>query len=165
VSAGQPPEPAAAPGGEPPPEPGGVRQPPPDPSAVPQASPGTGPVPEPVPPASRLPSPARAVRAVGSAALGVQALVLLLAVAPLARLGGAERGAAIGTVLGLAALALALAGLLRYGWAWRVAFAVPVVLLAAGWLHWSLGALGVVFGLLWSYMWHVRRTVTPPRRG
>lgn len=133
--------------------------PPPEPAGGPD--PGDRPVPEPVPPASRLPSPAIAVRRVGAAALGVEALVLLLAVAPLARLGGSATGAAIAVALGLAALALGLAALLRHGWAWRLAFAVPVGLLAAGWLHWSLGALGVVFGLLWGYLWHVRRTVDP----
>ena len=109
---------------------------------------------------SGLRNPAVAVRGVGAGALGAQALVLLLAIAPLARLGGPHKGYAIGLVLGLAVLAGVLAGLLRRSWAWRASYAVPALLLAGGWLHWSLAVLGVLFGLLWTYVSHVRRTVT-----
>jgi hypothetical protein len=104
-----------------------------------------------------------AVRGVGAGALAVEALVLLLAVAPLAKLGGsggaADRGAVIGLVIGLAVTAAGLAGLLRHPWAWWAGTAVPLGLLAAGLLHWSLAVLGVVFGLLWAYVLNVRRTV------
>ena len=110
-------------------------------------------------PQSGLRNPARAVRAVGAAALGVQALVLLLAVAPMAKVGGPHRGVAIGLVLALAVVAGALAGLLRLRWTWWAAFAVPAGLVAGGWLHWSLGVLGVLFALLWVYVLRVRRTV------
>jgi hypothetical protein len=103
--------------------------------------------------------PPAAVRGVGAAALVVEALVLLLAVAPLARVGGPDRGAAIGVVLAIAAVAVVLAGLLRRAWAWYAAAVVPVGLLVAGLLHWSLAVLGVLFGLLWAYVLKVRRTV------
>jgi len=108
---------------------------------------------------SGLRNPAAAVRGVGAGALGAQALVLLLAVAPIVRIGGAHRGLAVGLVVALALVALVLTGLLRHGWAWWAAAGVPVALFAAGWLHWSLGVLGVLFGLLWWYVLHVRRTV------
>jgi Protein of unknown function (DUF4233) len=107
--------------------------------------------------ASRDPS---AVRGLGAAALAIEALVLLLGIAPLARLGGANRGPAIGVVIVLAVLCVVLAGLLRRSWAWSAAAIVPVALLVGGWLHWSLAVLGVIFGLLWSYVLHVRRSVT-----
>jgi hypothetical protein len=115
-------------------------------------------------PRSGLRDPMAAVRGVGAGALAVEALVLLLAVAPLAKLGGsgggaAGRGAAIGLVIGLAVMAAALAGLLRHPWAWWAGTAVPLVLLGAGFLHWSLAVLGVLFGLLWVYVLNVRRSV------
>ena len=33
------------------------------------------------------------------------------------------------------------------------------LLLLAGFLHWSLGVLGVIFALVWVYVLHVRRTI------
>jgi hypothetical protein len=109
---------------------------------------------------SGLRDPAASVRGVGGGALAIQALVLLLAIAPLARLGGTRRGPAIVVLVALAVLAVVLAGLLRRPWAWHAAFAVPAGLIAAGWLHWSLAVLGVLYGLLWAYVLHVRRSVT-----
>src|SRR5437773_6042646 len=108
---------------------------------------------------SGLRNPRAAVRGVGAGALAAEALVLLLAVAPLARIGGVHKGPAIGLVLALAVLAAVFLGLLRRPWVWRAALAVPVGLIAGGWLHWSLAALGVLFGLLWGYVLYVRRTV------
>jgi hypothetical protein len=106
-----------------------------------------------------LRNPAAAVRGAGAGALVTEALVLLLAIAPLARIAGVARGPAIGLVLALAVAAALLAGLLRHPWAWWAGLVIPVGLLFGGWLHWSLGALGVVFALLWGYMLNVRRTV------
>lgn len=108
---------------------------------------------------SGLRNPPAAVRGVGAAALGVEALVLLLAIAPLVKLGGSDKGVAVGLVLALVVVAGVLAGLLRYPWAWWAGTVVPVALLAGGFLQWSLAVLGVVFGLLWGYVLHVRRTV------
>jgi hypothetical protein len=111
------------------------------------------------PGASGLRNPAAAVRGVGAGALAVEATVLLLAIAPLAKLGGATVTTAIWLVVALTATALVLAALLRHPWAWWAALAIPFGLLAGGFLHWSLAALGVVFGLLWAYLLNVRRTV------
>ncbi|GAA1795868.1 DUF4233 domain-containing protein [Planosporangium flavigriseum] len=106
-----------------------------------------------------LRNPAAAVRGAGAGTLAVEAIVLLLAIAPLAKIGGAARGPAIVLVLVLAVAAVLLAGLLRHTWAWWAGLVVPVGLLAGGALHWSLAALGVVFGLLWAYVLNVRRAV------
>jgi hypothetical protein len=108
---------------------------------------------------SGLRNPGAAVRGVAATALAVEALVLLLAIAPLARLGGPAARPAIWLVLGLAVVAIVLVALLRYAWVYWAGLAVPVLLLAGGFLHWSLAVLGVVFGLLWGYVLNVRRTV------
>jgi hypothetical protein len=110
-----------------------------------------------------LRNPLAAVRGAGAGALATEALVLLLAIAPLARLGGADRGPAIVLVVALAVAAALLAGLLRHPWAWWAGLAVPLGLLAGGSLHWSLGVLGVLFGLLWAYMLNVRRAILANR--
>ncbi len=111
---------------------------------------------------SGLRNPLAAVRGVGAAALGVEALVLLLAIAPLVKLGGQDTGPAVVLVLVLVVVAGVLAALLRYQWAWWAGAAVPVALLAGGFLHWSLAVLGVVFGLVWGYVLYVRRSVLGP---
>jgi hypothetical protein len=108
---------------------------------------------------SGLRNPGAAVRGVAAAALAVEALVMLLAVAPLAKIAGPDAGAAIWLVVGLAVLAVVLVALLRYPWAYWAGLGVPVGLLAGGFLHWSLALLGVIFGLLWGYVLNVRRTV------
>jgi hypothetical protein len=107
-----------------------------------------------------LRNPTAAVRGVGAGALGAQAVILLLAIAPLARIGGSSRGPAIALVAVLAVVAVVLIGMLRRSWAWWAGAVVPAGLIAGGWLHWSLAALGVLFGLLWAYVLHVRRSVT-----
>jgi hypothetical protein len=114
---------------------------------------------------SGLRNPPAAVRGVGAGALAAEALVLLLAVAPLARTGGVHKGLSIGWVLALAVLALLFLGLLRRPWVWWAALAVPAGLLAGAWLHWSLAVLGVLFGLLWAYVLNVRRTVLSTEDG
>jgi hypothetical protein len=106
-----------------------------------------------------LRNPQAAVRGVGAAALSIEALILLLAIAPLARIGGPHRGFAIALVSVLAVVAVAFVRLLRRPWAWHAAWGIQGVLVAAGLLHWSLGVLGVLFGLVWLYVLSVRRTV------
>ncbi|HEX5598809.1 MAG TPA: DUF4233 domain-containing protein [Micromonosporaceae bacterium] len=111
------------------------------------------------PPPSGLRNPAAAVHGLGVAALSIETLVLLLAIAPLAVLGGERSGWAISAVIVLAVAAVVLAGSLRRGWAWPAATALQALLMLAGFLHWSLGALGLIFALVWVYVLHVRRTI------
>jgi hypothetical protein len=89
----------------------------------------------------------------------MEALVLLLAIQPVRVLGGTLTGAAIGVTVGLALCAVALAGVLRRPWAWYAATGLQGLLLLAGLLHWSLGALGLIFGLVWAYVLYVRRSI------
>lgn len=108
---------------------------------------------------SGLKNPIRAVRSLGAGTLIMEALVLLLAIQPVRVLGGTLTGAAIGVTVGLALCAVALAGVLRRPWAWYAATGLQGLLLLAGLLHWSLGALGLIFGLVWAYVLYVRRSI------
>lgn len=107
---------------------------------------------------SGLRNPAAAVRGAGAGALATMGLVLLMAIVPLVRLGAS--GFLVGLVVGLAVVAFVLCGLLRRAWAWYAAFVVPLSLLVAGVWAGALAVLGVMFGLLWGYMLHVRHSVT-----
>lgn len=111
------------------------------------------------PPNSGLRNPHGSVRGVGAAALALEALVLLMAVVPLTKIGGRWTGPAIGTVLALAVLCVVLAGLLRHRWAWYAGIAIQVVLLASGVFHLALTVAGLIFGGVWAYVLNVRRSV------
>jgi hypothetical protein len=93
------------------------------------------------------------------AALASQGVTLLLAVVPL-RVLGAGGPAATVTLLVLAAVSLALAGLLRHRWAWWVGSLLPVAQLVCGYLvHPALYVAGGVFGLVWLYVLRIRVTI------
>jgi hypothetical protein len=118
---------------------------------------------------SGLRNPTAAVRGVGAATLAIEALVLLLALVPLAKLGVDHAAAGIWLCLALVVVAVGLAGLLRRPWAWWGGLLVPLSLVVGGlFVSWALIVLGVLFGLVWAYVLNVRHTVlngpgpTPP---
>jgi uncharacterized protein DUF4233 len=107
---------------------------------------------------SGLRNPAAAVRGIGAGALAAEGLVLLLAIEPMWVLWTGPTGIVVTAVL--AVTCVTLAALVRRAWVWYAAFAVPAALVAAGFaVHPSLAVLGVLFGLLWTYVLHVRRSV------
>lgn len=106
---------------------------------------------------SGLRNPPAAVRGAGAGALAAMALVLLMAIVPLVRLTASW--ALVTLVVVLAVVAIVLCGLLKRGWAWYAAYLVPAALLAAGFGYVALAVLGVLFGLLWTYILSVRRSV------
>jgi hypothetical protein len=108
---------------------------------------------------SGLRNPEAAVRALGTGTLGLEALVLLLAIQPIRVLGGDLSGWGIGAVIILAVLCVAVAGAMKRRWAWLAGTVLQVLLLAASLLHWSLAALGLIFGAAWAYATYVRRTI------
>nr|BFE65419.1 hypothetical protein GCM10020063_099450 [Dactylosporangium thailandense] len=106
-----------------------------------------------------LKNPGAAVRGVGAAGLAVEGVVLLLALLPLAKLGHGNTTGAIWVCAALAVVCFLLCGFMKRTWAWIAGLVVQVVLLAGGFLHWSLLALGLVFGPAWLYALYVRRSV------
>ena len=108
---------------------------------------------------SGLRNPEAAVRGLGSGALALEAIVLLLAIQPIRILGGDLSGWGIGVVVALAVLAAVVAGSMRRPWAWHAGTTLQVMLLASGLLHWSLAALGLIFGATWAYVTSVRHKI------
>ncbi|OWU97524.1 hypothetical protein B5D80_31140 [Micromonospora wenchangensis] len=108
---------------------------------------------------SGLRNPGAAVRGLGAGTLGLEALVLLLAIQPIRLVGGHFGGAAIAATVALAVAAVLLAGRMRRPWAWTAGTVLQGLLLLAGLLHWSLFGLGVIFALVWAYALHVRRVI------
>lgn len=110
-------------------------------------------------PPSGLRNPAAAMRGAGAAALVIEAIVLLLALAPLRMLGGRYAGAGILASLVLAVLCCTLAGLLRRRWAWYAGVGIQVLVVATGVAQWAIAVIGVIFLAIWLYLLHLRRTI------
>jgi len=108
---------------------------------------------------SGLRNPAAAVRGVGAGALVIEALILLLAIVPLTKLDTRATGWAIGAVVTLCVLCIALAGLLRYRWAWYAGVVVQVLVCFCGFFHLMLLVFGIIFGAVWAYVLSVRHSV------
>lgn len=108
---------------------------------------------------SGLRNPEAAVRGLGAGTLALEAIVLLLAIQPIRIMGGNLSGWGVGAVVALAVVAGALAGSMRRPWAWHAGSVLQALLLAAGLVHWSLLALGLIFGAAWAYATLVRRKI------
>ena len=108
---------------------------------------------------SGLRNPQAAVRAMGAGTLGLEAIVLLLAIQPIRVLGGDLSDWGVAAVIVLAVLCAAVAGVMKRRWAWSAGTVLQILLVAAGLLHWSLAVLGLIFGGAWAYATYVRRTI------
>ena len=114
---------------------------------------------EPAQQRSGLRNPAAAVRGLGAGTLTLEAIVLLLAIQPIRIMGGHLSGWGVGAVVALAVLCALVAGSMKRRWAWTAGSVLQVLLLASGLLHWSLAALGLIFGAAWAYAAYVRRSI------
>lgn len=95
----------------------------------------------------------------GAAALGLEAVVLLLAIQPIRQFGGHLSGWGVGAVVALAVLCLVVAGNLKRRWAWPAGTVLQALLLVSGLLHWSLAVIGLLFAAAWAYASYVRRRI------
>jgi hypothetical protein len=114
---------------------------------------------EPQQPRSGLKNPQAAVRGLGSATLGLEALVLLLAIQPIRIFGGSLGGWGVASVVALAILGFVLCGMMKRRWAWAAGTAFQVLVIATGLFHWSLAVVGLVFAAAWAYASYVRRSI------
>lgn len=109
---------------------------------------------------SGLRNPSRALRGLGSIALVLEAVVLLLAIQPIRVTQGSISVAQLVMLLVSACAAVLLTGLLRSKWGWWLGAALQVFLIIGGvLLHWMIGAVGVLFGLAWLYVLYIRHKV------
>lgn len=99
------------------------------------------------------------MRGLGSGTLILEAIVLLLAIQPIRVIGGHLSGWGIGAVVTLAVLCVVVAGSMKRRWAWPAGTVLQALLLVSGLFHWSLAAVGLIFGAAWAYALHVRRKI------
>lgn len=108
---------------------------------------------------SGLKNPQAAVRGLGAATLGLEALVLLLAIQPIRIMGGSLGGWGVGSIVALAVVAALLCGMMKRRWAWAAGTGLQVLVIASGLFHWSLAVVGIVFAAAWAYASYVRRSI------
>ena len=89
------------------------------------------------------------MRAMCAATLALEAVVIALSVPVMITVAGVDRAPAFTAGLGLAALALVTAGLLRYPWAYALGWVVQAGAMALGLVTAAMFALGVLFCALW----------------
>lgn len=103
--------------------------------------------------------PWRGLRGVMAGTLILEAIVVMLAFPIVVRVGGGLT-AWSAVYLGVLTLALILgSGLQGRSWALPYDLALQVITVAGWIVHWSIGAVGVVFLLVWLYIAYIKRDV------
>jgi hypothetical protein len=95
--------------------------------------------------------------------LALQCIVLGLSTPVLITIADVDKAASLTIGLGLAALALLVAGLLRYEWAYYAGFGVQIATLALGFVVPVMFVLGVVFGSLYTGAYVLGRKIEADR--
>jgi hypothetical protein len=98
-----------------------------------------------------------------SAILLLEAVVLGLTAAVLRSVEGLSLNAALSIGLGLALGCVVVAGLLRFGWAYYLGWAIQVAAVGLGFLVTAMFVLGAVFLALWLTAVRLGRTIDRDR--
>lgn len=105
------------------------------------------------------PAAPRGLYAVGSAGLAIEALVILLAIpAVITSQRGHVSGVDVGLLLGLFALVVVSAAVLRRRGGKAVSSVAQVLVVATGVISWPMYVVGAAFGGIWIYwlrQWHL----------
>lgn len=113
---------------------------------------------------SGLRNPVKAARGLAAAALSMEALAILLAIAPMRMLLDDSTGA-ITALLVLLVGCVVLASRAGKPWVWKAGMVLQVVFILCAVFHVSLGIAGIVFALTWAFCWKVARELSrPPQR-
>ena len=108
---------------------------------------------------TRTPEAPRGLYAIGSAGLGIEALVMLLAVpAVISSQRGHVSGLDVGCLVGLVGLLVVAAARLRRPGGKVISSVVQVLVLASGLISWPMYVVGAAFAAIWVYwlrQWHL----------
>ncbi|WP_127784841.1 DUF4233 domain-containing protein [Rhodococcus sp. X156] len=91
--------------------------------------------------------------------LVLEAIVVLLVLPVVAKLGGGVSWLSGGYVVALAVVMIVASGMQRRPWAVPVDVALQVAMIAGWAVHPSLGIMGLVFAAVWAYILYLRRDV------
>jgi hypothetical protein len=105
------------------------------------------------------PDPWKSFRGVMAGTLILEAIVVLLALPVVARIGGGLTTASGGYLIGLAVVLVLLAGVQGRSWAIWVNLAIQVVLVAGFVVHVAVGFIGCIFLVVWAFIAYLRAEV------
>jgi biotin transporter BioY len=105
------------------------------------------------------PDPWKSFRGVMAGTLILEAIVVLLALPVVARIGGGLTTASGGYLIGLAVVLVLLAGIQGRPWAIWANLAIQVVLIAGVVVHGAIGIMGVLFLAVWVLIAYLRHEV------
>ncbi|MGE2690880.1 DUF4233 domain-containing protein [Mycolicibacterium pulveris] len=108
---------------------------------------------------SQQPDPWKSFRGVMAGTLILEAIVVLLALPVVARIGGGLTAASGGYLIGFAVVLVLLCGVQGRPWAIWVNLAVQLVFIAGFLVHVAIGLIGVVFLLVWAVIAYLRAEV------
>lgn len=108
---------------------------------------------------SAAPDPWRSFRGVMAGTLILEAIVVLLALPVVGRVGGDLTAVSGGYLVGLAVVLVLLAGVQGKSWAIWVNLFMQVVLIAGVVVHGAIGFIGVVFLVVWLVIAYLRAEV------
>jgi Protein of unknown function (DUF4233) len=103
--------------------------------------------------------PMRGLRGIYAGTLVMEAIVVGLALLVVDRLGGEMAGPAGWYTAGLALAMVTAAFVQRHRWGLGLALTLQAAMIAGWVVHPALGGLGLLFGLVWSYLLYVRWAV------
>ncbi len=109
--------------------------------------------------AARVPArdPWKGLRGVMAGTLVLEAIVVLLALPVVAKLGGGVSWLSGGYIVLLAVLMIVGSGMQRRPWALWLSLALQLAMILGFFVHPALGAMGLIFGAVWGYILYLRR--------
>jgi uncharacterized protein DUF4233 len=103
--------------------------------------------------------PWKGLRGIMAGTLVLEFIAFLLALPVVWKLSGGVSSIGFGIVIALAVLMLVAGFVQRRPWGLGVALALQVVAIVCFLVHPAIGIMGLVFGLVWAYILHLRREV------
>jgi hypothetical protein len=101
----------------------------------------------------------KGLRGVFAATLVLESIVVLLSLLVLANVGSGATPLGVTVIVALGVMMIVAAGLQRRPWGLGLALGLQVVMIACGLLVPALGAMGIVFALVWVGLLLMRRDV------
>lgn len=104
--------------------------------------------------------PWKGFRGVAAGTLIVESIVVFLTI-PVVQVVGEGLTWFSGTyIIGLGALMILGGGVQGRSWAMQFNIALQVLLILGVFIHVSIGIMGIVFGLVWAYLFYLRRDIS-----
>ena len=101
--------------------------------------------------------PWKGLRGVMAGTLILEAIVVLLVLPVVAKLGGGVSWFSGGYVVVLAVLMIVASGLQRRPWGLGLSLTLQVAMILGFFVHPALGAMGLIFAAVWGYILYLRR--------